>query len=287
MVIALYLLAVLFSVTQSAATKLFNRQASESSVFNAVKASSALLLFALMAVFDFAFHLPTLAFGCLYGLSLCVSMYAGYRALCLGPMALTGMLVSFSVVMPLIWGVAVLGENFGILRGIGLIFLLLALLFTNADRLVKHTAREEKDGYGKWLLFVALTFACNGLCSILQKQHQTLYPAAYGEEFMLFAMLFCALVFTAFALRKIGIRGFFAVKGKRFGVLSGLANGLSNFLLLLLAGMENASVLFPVISAGTVLASLVCGRILFAERLKKNHYLAILFGIASVVLFKY
>jgi drug/metabolite transporter (DMT)-like permease len=211
-------------------------------------------------------------------------MYAGYQALCRGPMALTSMLVSFSVVIPLIWGITVGNETLKAMQYPALILLFLAIIMTNVDKM--KVKQMTPTNYGAWLLFVGITFASNGICSILQKQHQTLYPAAYGEEFMLFAMLFCALVFTAFALRKIGIRGFFAVKGKRFGVLSGLANGLSNFLLLLLAGMENASVLFPVISAGTVLASLVCGRTLFAERLKKNHYLAILFGIASVVLFK-
>ena len=69
-------------------------------------------------------------------------------------------------------------------------------------------------------------------------------------------------------------------------VLSGLVNGIANFLTLVLAGMENASVLFPIISAGTILASLVCGRLLFKEKLKANHYAARAAGIVAVILFK-
>jgi multidrug transporter EmrE-like cation transporter len=57
-------------------------------------------------------------------------------------------------------------------------------------------------------------------------------------------------------------------------------------LTLSLAGFENASILFPVISAGTILGSLLCGRLVFGEKLKINHYIAILFGTASVVLLK-
>ena len=69
-------------------------------------------------------------------------------------------------------------------------------------------------------------------------------------------------------------------------VLSGLASGIANFLTLVLAGMENASVLFPIISAGTILASLYCGRLLFKEKLRINHYVALAAGIVAVILFK-
>ena len=110
MVIVVYLLIILAAVTQSATTKLFNRSCSHSVVFNAIKACTALILFALIAAFGFTFHMPTVLFGILYGISLCLSMYAGYRALCCGPMALTSMLVSFSVAIPLLWGVTVGNE---------------------------------------------------------------------------------------------------------------------------------------------------------------------------------
>ncbi|MBQ8345661.1 MAG: hypothetical protein IJY42_05285, partial [Clostridia bacterium] len=107
-----------------------------------------------------------------------------------------------------------------------------------------------------------------------------------NKEFMLFAMLLCSSVFSISAFRKITFRELKMIKGKRHGVLSGLANGIANFLTLVLAGMENASVLFPVISAGTILASLLCGRLIFREKLRANHYVALAAGIAAVVLLK-
>ena len=115
---------------------------------------------------------------------------------------------------------------------------------------------------------------------------ETLYPEAYSKEFMLFGMLLCSIVFSFIALRKVSLKELKTVKGKRYGILSGLANGTANFLTLVLAGLENASVLFPIISAGTILASLLCGRFLFKEKLKANHYVALAAGIAAVVLLK-
>ena len=111
MVIIVYISIILASVTQSATTKFFNKNSSNSAVFNAVKSCTALVLFALIAVFGFTFHLPTVLFGVLYGTCLCISMFAGYQALCRGPMALTSMLVSFSVMIPLIYGITVGNET--------------------------------------------------------------------------------------------------------------------------------------------------------------------------------
>jgi drug/metabolite transporter (DMT)-like permease len=280
----IYFLIVLCAGTQSATTKLFNRRADAPAIFNAIKASSALVLFALIAAFGFTLHFPTLLFGFFYGASLCLSMHTGYKALCLGPMALTSMLVSFSVVIPLVFGVTVLDEKLGIFKGIALLLLVFAIVLTNASKL-KKGERAEK-GYARWLFFVFLTFIANGLCSVIQKQHQTLYPGAYSREFMLFAVLLCAIVFSTAALIRLRPRQIFAVKGKGYAVLSGAANGLMNFFTLVLAGMENASVLFPAISAGTILASLLCGKLIFKEKLKANHYFALGFGILAVVLLK-
>lgn len=293
MVIAIYLAIVLFSVTQNATTKLFNRHGANASFFNAIKAISSLALFGAMAVYGFTLHLPTVLFGLLYGACLCISMYAGYRALCLGPMALTSMLVSFSVVIPLLWGIVFGNERLSSLRIVGLLLLFCAIILINGNILFPHRhtegngespAKMRTDGL--WLLFVAVTFLCNGVCSILQKQHQTLYPEAYTDEFMFFAMLLCTLIFSAVSLSRNRLSESKKIKGKWLGVLSGVANGLANFFTLALAGFENASVLFPVISAGTLLGTVLCGKFLFRERLKLHHYFALICGMLSVIFLK-
>ena len=284
MVIAIYVLIILSSVTQSATTKLFNRNCSQSAVFNAIKSCTALLLFSLIIPFGFSLHTPTILFGVAYGACLCISMYAGYQALCRGPMALTSMLVSFSVILPLLWGITIGNETLKKLQYVALAFLFLAIILTNADKL--KGKKSEQGNYGLWLTFIAITFACNGVCSILQKQHQTLYPGAYNGEFMLFAMLLCSIVFTFSAFKEIPLTQLKEIKGKRYGILSGLANGMASFLTLALAGLENASILFPILSAGTILGSLLCGKILFKENLKQNHYIALISGIIAVVLLK-
>jgi len=286
MVITIYALIVLASVAQSVTVKLFDRDCPHSTAFNAIRSCTAFLLFAIAAAFDFTFHMPTVIFGLMYGASLCLSMYAGYKALCHGPMALTSMLVSFSVIIPLIWGITVGNETLKLIQYPALVLLLAAIVFTNTDKFRTKSNEGGEKRYGIWLLFVGVTFLCNGICSVLQKQHQTLYPESYSKEFMLFATLLCSIVFSIAALKKVSFKELRTLKGKHFGVLSGLANGLANFLTLILAGLENASVLFPIISAGTIFVSLICGRLIFRDKLKVNHFAALAAGMAAVVLLK-
>lgn len=284
MSILIYLCIIIASVTRSATSKLYNRSDGPSYVFNAIKTLSALILFILMGIVQFRFHLPTVLYGAAYGAFLCIASYSGFRALSMGPMSLTSMLVSFSLIIPLVWGIAVRGEQVSLIQYVGILLLMVALVLVNADKL----RRGGSDGKINrlWFLYVAITFACDGACSILQKEHQTQFPSQYSKEFMFFAMLLCSAVFVISAFRKMTFSEIKAVKGKKFAVLSGVTNAVQNYLTMILAGFENATALFPIISAGTVLGSLACGGIAFKEKLKINQYLAIALGIAAVVLLK-
>ena len=178
----LYFSIILSNVTQSASTKAFNQKNYAPLVFNVLKAASAFLLTLAFALPTFSFHTPTLFFGLGYGVLLSVSMYTGYEALNRGPMALTSMLVSFSVAIPFVWGVAVRGESMGLFKIFAVVLLVAAIVCTNADKIFKKQ-KEKLHGFGIWLLFVFLTFASNGAFSILQKEHQSLFPGLYNREF--------------------------------------------------------------------------------------------------------
>ena len=280
----LYVLIVLTTVSQSWSTKTFNKRGGASFIFNALKATSAFVMFGIMSIYGFSFTKESFIYGVLYGLSLSLSMYAGYRALVLGPMSLTSMLVSLSVIIPVAWGIAVRGETPDGFKYAAFILLLLALLFMNADKLGK---REKKMGnYLKWLFFVVVTFLTNGFCSVLQKEYQTALPGGESDEFMLYAMLVCSLVYIPVCLVKAKGKGVLLGKEAFLGVFAGSMMGLSSFFTLVLAGFSSASVMFPLISAGTVLGALLCGKIVFREKLRLNHYVAMLFGVLAVVFLK-
>jgi multidrug transporter EmrE-like cation transporter len=71
-----------------------------------------------------------------------------------------------------------------------------------------------------------------------------------------------------------------------FGFIGGACNCGSNFLTLYLAAAENASILFPILSAANALLSCIIGRVIFKEKLSVLQIISIGLGIASVVLLK-
>ena len=68
------------------------------------------------------------------------------------------------------------------------------------------------------------------------------------------------------------------------GILSGLLNGASNYIVLYLAATEKASVLFPVVSVAHVIAVWLIGRVLYKERMKPLQLFGLLFGLAAILL---
>lgn len=286
MIVTFYIIIIVFSVIQSATVKWFNRTSSNSLVFNVIKTLSALIFFGAISIWKFKFNLNTMLYGSLYGIFLCISMYCGYKALSLGPMSLTSLIVSFSVVFPLIYGIVFCNEEITAVKLAGFVFLTFAIVSANlSSNAFNKTGKMNRYNF-KWELFVLATFVCNGLCSILQKMHQISYPGQYCSEFMLFAMLLCGTVFLTAGLMKMKPKVHMTIKGKKYAVLSGIANAAANYSTIALAGYENASIMYPAVSAGTILATVVFGTVVFKEKLKCNQMIAMLCGIISVICLK-
>ena len=281
MQVLLFILTLIFTVTQSASTKLYHKTGESAITFNAIKGLFAFIPMLIIAFFGFSFHLPTILYALVYGGLMCVSMMSGYYALKSGPMALTSMLVSFSIAIPITYGLCV-GETLSAPKIIGLCTLVVAIVAINLNK----KNGEGKVFYAKWILFVVLTFVSNGVMSVVQKVHQTQFPSLYVSEFMTVGMLVCALFFVGLALCKVKPKQIMQSKGKIFGVIAGVCVAVSNFCTTALVGMENASALFPAITAGTLVLNLVCGLVIFKEKLKINHYIAVVLGIVAVVLLK-
>lgn len=62
---------------------------------------------------------------------LCASMYTGFTALATGPMALTSTIASFSLIVPVVFGLCFLNEHLSFVGIIGLVLLLVSIVLMN------------------------------------------------------------------------------------------------------------------------------------------------------------
>ncbi len=281
-----FTLIIAFSLVQSVSAKAYHKRSSNAALFNVLKSVAALLCMIGFGLFGFQFHMPTLIYGMVFGLLLAISMYVGYRALCFGPLSFTSLISSFSIVIPILYGIFFCHEDVTLWKALGLILVAGAICLS-----VKRNKEDTTYQYKKWALYVAITFLSNGLCSVVQKMHQTAYPSEYSAEFMIFAMAVCLLAFLPSFFFNLGkpsekVEKKIIRTAVLFSLLAGVACGVANLLTILLAGEENASVMYPIISVGTIFAAQVYGVIVYKERLSAFRIAALLCGIVSVVLLK-
>ena len=284
----LLLCAVLGSSFQSVFAKLYGKNSdstSGNSLFNLVK-SSAMLLFSLTLVGSFtALHTPTTIYAVIFGISLALSMSFGYLALCLGPLSLTSLIVSYSLIIPIAVGIAFLDEKVTPFMSVGFALLIASLFLINTGK----SAKSESKLSGKWAICVAVTFLTNGVCSTVQKLHQNAYPNMYKSEFTIFYSLITVMIFAIIFLsgrknaeHKIQRN----CKGVLFAALAGASNIVMNYLVLYLSSEMPSTLLFPLMSALTMIAACLFSRFMFGSKLTKRQLSGILLGIASLVFLK-
>ena len=127
-----YFLNVMCSAGQSTLGKLYARRGGASLPFNINKAAIGTLLFLVLGLINgFSLHLHTALFGIGYGIFLCISMHTGFKALSMGPMALTSILASFSLIIPFLFGILFWNEALTLFKILGILLLLLSILFIN------------------------------------------------------------------------------------------------------------------------------------------------------------
>lgn len=270
-----FLLNAVCYAGQSATGKQYAAKGGQAHIFNLSKSFSAALLFLIWLLFSQRVpHIATVPFAILYGICLAVSMHTGFMALSCGPMALTSIMAAMSLVIPFVWGLFFWHERISLFAGIGLLLLLCAIVLIHF---------KKQSGFSKkWLLYSLITMVANGFCSVIQKYHQVRFPGQYQVDFMLFS--------TAVVLLIITLKGVFqkqiTLHFSGLGACSGVLNGLANFIVLLLASNESAVTIFPLISAGNVMAAWLSGVILFREKIYKTQLWGLLAGILGIILLK-
>lgn len=271
----LYILNTICSAGQSTLGKQYAYHGGNATTFNINKAISGVFMFLLFGLFNgISFHIPSLCLGMCYGVFLCISMYTGFQALATGPMSLTGIIASFSLVIPFVFGITVWREALTVYGITGFFLLLCSIVLLNL--------KKERNVSVKWSIYAFITMIANGICSLIQKYHQSYYPNLYRNEFMLSALLCVLLVLIAAEIIKSHEKT--AIKLSVSGMISGIMNGAANYIVLYLAATEKASVMFPIVSVANVIAVWTVGRILFKERLKYVQILGLVLGLSAILL---
>ncbi len=212
-----------------------------------------------------------------FGISYLMAGIFTLKAIAIGSLSLTSLVVSCSLILPTLYGLIFLKENGSLFLYIGIVLLIGALILVNKTD-------AEAPVTGRWLLYVFLAFIGNGCCSVFQKAQQDAFNGEGKNELMIMALVIVILVNLVLAI--IHDRGNlwkYAQNAMTTGLPGGVSNGVVNLFVMIMLGRMPASVVFPLISGGGIVLTHLVSRFYYKERLTRNQTLGFLLGILSVI----
>ena len=244
-------------------------------MYSLMLAVSALPVFLLQLRGDLYFDAQTLLYGAVFAGCYFAAMLFTIKAVGEGSLALTALFLSYSLVIPAAIGVLLLHEELTLIHIVGFLLLLVSLYFVGRPGgQVRIT--------GKWVLYIAVAVFGNGLCVASQKMY-LVHSGGRGRA--LFMITALTMIITALAVICACKKGFSRLtlrNGAPLAVLYGVANGLMNTFVMLLAAYP-ASVVFPTISGGGIILTYLISRFVYKERLSSDQNIGFVIGVLAVI----
>lgn len=284
---AVILLAMDFAVNK-AYQKKYGTTLEAGLKFNALMGLFTAVIFFAINRFKFEFSLYSMLMAGIVALSIMSYNILGFRVLKSGSMAFyTLFLMCGGMFVPYVWGVLFLQEKLSFMHLAGLILIISAMVLT---------ANDKKLPSKRILALCVIIFFLNGISSVAGKMHQIekIYFCISETEFVIATGV---AKFVIAAVSYVIVR---ICKGKetdnvydnrsfKLGllliVISTLLSGLSYILQLNGAKNLPATVLYPLITGGTIIFSSMTGIMFFKEKISKRLILSIIMCFAGTCLF--
>lgn len=245
-------------------------------------ALTAIVFFALSGFrLEFSWFSLILAFA----MSLCAMAYSivGFRILKAGGMALYSLFLMLGgMLLPYIFGVLFLDESLTWLRVAGVVLIGAAVVFSG----------KTKYNFSPWIyLCCFVVFILNGAVSILSKCHQISlsFAPVSSTAFVMYSGI-GKFLFSGLALcfckkeKPAGEKS----SGKQVFLIvlsSAVIGGVSYMLQLIGAKSLPATVLYPIVTGGSILFSALSGKVFFKEKLSAYQIVSIALCFAGTLLF--
>ena len=274
-----YLISIIFGVAfQNIIKKPYAQKTSGKGVyFFSLLSSLAAMLFFIITSNGFEWNKGLVVYSAFFALSYIVCTVFSLAAVVYGSLSLTTLIISYSLMVPTVYGLIFLNDPIGLGLFPGLTLLVVSLFLINPKS-------ADTPLTPKWIICVFLAFFGNGMCSVVQKVQQIAFNGGYKNEFMILALMMVVLLLSVFVIVKERKEvKTVAAAGWHIAIGSGIANGIVNLFVMILSGIMPVSLMFPMVSAGGIVITYIVSRFFYKEQLTKRQFVGFVFGIISVV----
>lgn len=229
-------------------------------------------------------HPLTLWLGIIFGIVFVLMMYCFINAMETGSMALSSLIFSFALVVPVIYGLFTWNESVSWLQWTGLIVLLISFYIGN-----RPTKSDKKSWNIRWFLWCIIAFFLNGGILTMSKAQAL---AMNGEELALYLIV----GFTSALLTSIILFIIFQIRSKKklshllkphFAVIiigNGVSTAAGNLMVMYLATLLPSVIHYPIQAGGLVILTTFISMLIYKEKIPQLRKISIALGVAAIVL---
>ncbi len=249
--------------------------------FNAASGLFTAFIFFALSGFKIEFSLFSVVLAFLMSLLCMIYVILGFKILKSNGMAIYSLfLMSGGMLLPYLFGVLFLNEPLTVLRVVGVLLILLAVILSN------KTKFKLKISF--FLLCLSI-FILNGFVSIISKCHQinTAFTPVSSTAFVMYSGV-GKFLFSSVTLLFCKSKSKRSIPSKNtlfIMIGSALIGGLSYMLQLVGAKELPATVLYPIVTGGSIIFSALSGKVFFKEKLSFYQLASIALCFIGTLLF--
>lgn len=300
MIYLLILLAVVSGASQSIFAKGYSEKTKKENtyLYSAVVAFVAMLFFVITSGGKLNFAKEVIIYSVGFAVAYSAAIIGQVQAVKCGMLSISSMISQCALIIPTLYGLAVLGEDVSVCGYIGIAMIFVAMVLASPKAKDEQKEKTNREGVSiKWFIWSAICFVGNGMCSVVQKTEQLNLDNGYKNEFMIGALAIAFVIMFAVAIisenkeseNKRFSTVFRGLKEKflmtlKYAPLHGVANGVLNMLVLILLPYVPSAILFPVVIAGEMVITFIASITVFKEKLAVRQIVGYVTGMAAIVL---
>ena len=255
-----------------------------SPLYNLIYGTAVLSGWIALFILEPSFDAGVIPYAIGFGVSYIICEFGFVNALRTGSVSLTTLILNLALIATTVWGFFFWNEPFTLLKGIGLVLVVVAIW------LCLYTGKEKGGARitWKWLIYAFMAFAGNAGCAIIQRTQQEAYDSKHGKLLMLIGTSIAFSFFLFMYLRSNKSDSAFIVKKAcPFPIIAGIGNLALNVLIILLVKYPEQtppSIIYPSLAIGALSITGICSLLIFKEKLKISQWVGIGIGAIAVAM---
>ena len=247
--------------------------------FFSLLTSLGAMLFFIVTSSGFEWEPGLILYSFMFALSYGLAIVFMTVAVSCGSLSFTSLVVSYSLMLPTVYGLLWLHDTMSVGFIPGLVLLAASLVLINKKGEGAHSRITFK-----WVVSAFLSFLGNGMCSVVQKMQQVQFDGGYKNEFMIIALAMVTIMMAVlFIVQERKEAKSYAVAGWHLALGCGVMNGIVNLFVMILSGRMPVSLMFPLISAGGIVVTFLVSKLFYKENFTKSQLAGFIIGTVSVV----